>query len=164
MLKGKSELVFDLPAGEIYKSFNVWVGNGGIETPRNIEKPVLYFKVEKAWIRDKKIDKDSIILNRYSENKWEQLSVSLLKEDEKFIYFTADIPGFSFFAITGKTNNTPVKTEAEITIISDNEAIKEPNSRNKGLENNQKESSSTPGFEIVYGMACLLSVFLYRKK
>jgi PGF-pre-PGF domain-containing protein len=164
MLKGKSELVFDLPAGEIYKSFNVWVGNGGIETPRNIEKTVLCFKVEKAWIRDKKIDQDSIILNRCSENKWEQLPVNLLKEDEKFIYFTADIPGFSFFAITRKTNHTPVKTEAGITIISDNQAIKEPNSRNKGLENNPNESSSTPGFEIVYGMACLLSVFLYRKK
>ena len=55
-LKGKSSLVSGLPEGEVYKSFNIWVGNGGVATSKNIENPVVCFKVEKSWIKDKKID------------------------------------------------------------------------------------------------------------
>ena len=56
MLKGKSTLVSGLPSGEVYKSLNIWVGNSGFATPKNIENAVVCFKVEKSWIQDKKID------------------------------------------------------------------------------------------------------------
>ena len=80
MLKGKSNLVPELPEGETYKSINVWVGSGGVGTAKNIENAVICFKVDKAWIKDKKIDKESIILNRYvtANKKWEQLPVTLV--------------------------------------------------------------------------------------
>jgi PGF-pre-PGF domain-containing protein len=52
-LKGKSSLVSKLPSGDVYKSFNVWVGTGGFATSKNIENPVVCFKVEKSWITDK---------------------------------------------------------------------------------------------------------------
>ena len=39
MLKNKSALVSELPAGEVYKSFNVWVGNGGVATSTEHRKP-----------------------------------------------------------------------------------------------------------------------------
>ncbi|MGA9187251.1 MAG: PGF-pre-PGF domain-containing protein, partial [Methanosarcina sp.] len=87
-LKGKSTLVSGLPSGEVYKSFNVWVGNGGVATSKNIENPVICFKVGKAWIKDKKINQDSITLNRYSDKKWEQFPVNLSGEDNKYLYFT----------------------------------------------------------------------------
>jgi len=79
MLKSKSNLVPQLPEGEVYKSINVWVGSGGVGTARNIENAVICFKVDKAWIKDKKINKDSIILNRYTtaNKKWEELPVFL---------------------------------------------------------------------------------------
>jgi hypothetical protein len=51
------------------------------------------FKVDKSWIQDKKIDKSSITLNRYSDKKWNQLPVTLLSEDNKYLYFTAKTPG-----------------------------------------------------------------------
>jgi PGF-pre-PGF domain-containing protein len=53
MLKGKSTLVLELPSGEVYKSFNIWVGNAGFATSNNIENSVICFKVEKSWIQDK---------------------------------------------------------------------------------------------------------------
>ena len=106
MLKGKSALVSELPAGGVYKSFNIWVGNGGVATSNNIENPAVCFKVEKDWIQDKKIDQSSIVLNSYSENKWGQLPVSLLKEDDKYLYFTAETPEFSSFVITGEAKST----------------------------------------------------------
>ena len=101
-------------AGEVYKYFNLWVGNGGFATSNNIENPVVCFKVEKSWIQDKKIDQASIILNRYNEKKWSQLPVTLLREDNKYLYFTAKTPGFSFFAITGK----PVEKESGAKVKS----------------------------------------------
>ena len=103
MLKGKSTLVSGLPSDEVYKSLNIWVGNSGFATPRNIENAVVCFKVEKSWIQDKSIDQSSITLNRCSDRKWNSLPTSLLSEDDKYMYFTAQTPGFSPFAITGKT-------------------------------------------------------------
>ena len=104
-LKNKSALVSELPSDEVYKSFNVWVGNGGYATQKNIENPVLCFKVEKSWIQDQKIDQASITLNRYEDKAWEQLPVNLSEEDDTYLYFTADVPEFSSFAITGKAKS-----------------------------------------------------------
>ena len=102
-LKSKSALVSELPSDEVYKSFNVWVGNGGYATQKNIENPVLCFKVEKSWMQNKSIDRDSITLNKYEEKNWGQLTTNLTGEDDKYLYFTTDVPGFSSFAITGTT-------------------------------------------------------------
>ena len=93
MLKGKSTLVSELPSDEVYRSLNIWVGNGGFATSKNIENAVICFKVEKSWIQDKNIDKSSITLNRYDDGKWEQLPVSLSGEDDRFLYFTATNSG-----------------------------------------------------------------------
>jgi PGF-pre-PGF domain-containing protein len=60
-------------------------------------------KVDKDWITDRNISMGSITMNRYSDKKWTQLPTSLSGKDEKYLYFTAKTPGFSSFAITGKT-------------------------------------------------------------
>jgi PGF-pre-PGF domain-containing protein/uncharacterized repeat protein (TIGR01451 family) len=170
MLKGKSTLVSGLPSGEVYKSLNIWVGNSGFATPSNIENAVVCFKVEKSWIQDKKIDKSSITLNRYSDKKWEQLLTSLLKEDDKYLYFTAKTPGFSPFAITGKTTTgTEIQSATSTqTLEQENENTAENVEQIPEQKNNtstpEKESKSTPGFEIVCGMTGLLAVFMYRKR
>ena len=172
MLKNKSTLTPDVPKDEVYSYLNIWVGNGGYGTEKNIENAVVCFKVEKSWIQDKKIDKSSIILNRYSDKKWNQLPTSLLSEDDKYLYFTAKTPGFSPFAITGKTTAKEAVTETQ------------PKSNTQGLEQNNgttaanveqtpeqaqspnasgKGSTKTPGFEMVCGIVSLLAVFLYKK-
>jgi PGF-pre-PGF domain-containing protein len=168
MLKGNSALVSELPAGEVYKSFNVWVGNGGIATSKNIENPAVCFKVEKDWIQDKKIDQSSIALNSYSENKWEQLPVSLLKEDDKYLYFTAETPVFSSFVITGGAKNPSGESETGVKLESETRMVNETDAGNKGLEaepeTDPKESVSAPSFETIYGIVCLLAVFVYRRR
>ncbi|WP_197080364.1 PGF-pre-PGF domain-containing protein [Methanosarcina siciliae] len=101
-LKTKSTLVSELSKGEVYKYFNVWVGNSGYATSKNIENPVVCFKVEKSWLQNESIDQDSIILNRYGDEKnWEQLTANLTAEDDDYLYYTANVSGFSFFAVTG---------------------------------------------------------------
>jgi PGF-pre-PGF domain-containing protein len=160
-LKGKSALVSKLPSGEVYKSFNVWVGTGGFATSKNIENPVVCFKVEKSWVKDKKIDQDSITLNRYNDKKWEQFPVSLSGEDDKFLYFTAKTSGFSSFAITGTEKpSEEIVTEVQIDYpetTNNSTASKEPQSEQKGIP-------SIPSFGIYYGIASLLSLLLYKRK
>ena len=158
-LKGKSALVSGLSEGEVYKFFNVWVGNGGIATSKNIENPVVCFKVEKAWINDKKINPDSITLNRYSDKKWEQSPVNLSGKDDKFLYFIAETSGFSSFAITGTTKQ-PEENITEVQIYYP-ETINDK--AGKGSQNEQKEIPSISGFEVYYGVAGLLAILLYKK-
>ncbi len=166
-LKGKSSLVSILYSGEIYKYFNLWIGNGGIATSKNIANPVVCFKVEKAWIKDKKIDQDSIILNMYSDKKWEQFPVNLSGEDNKFLYFTAKTSGFSLFAITGteklsEENVKGIQLASNKTI--NNTTYKEPNTTYKEPQNQQKEILSTPSFGVYYGIVSLFAAFLYKRK
>lgn len=167
-LKNKSALVSALPDGEVYKSFNVWVGNSGFASPENIENPVICFKVERAWVQDKNIDQASISLNRYSNKTWEKLPVNLSGEDSRHLYFTAGVPGFSFFAITGKTNTLAEESMTEIKPGDEISAIEENDTENMKSEiekdSGQVESMKSPGLEAVYGMACLIAVFLCIRK
>ena len=146
-LKGKSSLVSELPEGEVYKSFNVWVGNAGYATSKNIENPVLCFKVEKTWLQSES-DKDLITLSRYSNKTWEEIPVIRSGDDSRYLYFTASVPGFSSFAITGKTNNLstgPTEDETPTGNIPQEETKKDgsgvgENSNSK----NETDESETP--------------------
>lgn len=164
MLKNKSTLTPEAPAGEVYNYLNIWVGNSGYATEKNLENAFICFKVEKSWIQEKDINQSSILLNRYSDKKWNELPTTLLNEDDKYVYFTSQTPGFSPFTITGK--KTVKGTDAEIQPESKIEDTIENNvSTAAGIEQetDPKESASTPGFEIIYGIACMFGAFLYRR-
>ena len=171
MLKGKSTLVSGLPSNEVYKYLNIWVGNSGFATPNNIKNAVVCFKVEKIWVQDKGIDRSSITLNRYSDKKWEQLSTSLLKEDDKYMFFTAKTPGFSPFAITGKStgteNNTQLRTSTQVDQKNENTAasVVKTSEQKNNASNPANESKKTHGFEIIWGITGLLgAVCVYQKR
>ncbi|WP_048158670.1 PGF-pre-PGF domain-containing protein [Methanosarcina sp. WWM596] len=166
-LKNKSALVSELPAGEVYKSFNVWVGNGKIASSKNIENPVLSFKVEKSWIQNKSIDQDSITLNRYEEKNWEQLTTNLTGEDDKYLYFTTDVPGFSSFAITGTTirqieeesKQIPAEERSIGDVQSEKNETEEPES-----EENSRNSNILLSVGIVIGALGLVGLVLKSMK
>ena len=84
--------------------------------------------------------------------------MTLLREDEKFLYFMAKTPEFGSFVITGKELSNHVENEPE----SNEEAAPEPEiAICNGTR--PKEKLSMPGLEISYGIAGLLVVFLYKK-
>ena len=176
MLKNQSTLVSEPPSDEIYKFINIWVGSSGFVTPDKIENAVVNFKVEKSWIQDKNIDKSSIALNRYKDTKWNALPTNLSGEDDKYLYFTAQTPGFSPFAITGKSTATgviqpavdktqnPKVNETQKNITNGSTAVnidKTPEQR-KSPSSSEKGSTNIPGFEMTYGTVSLLAVVLYK--
>jgi len=67
-----------------------------------IKEAEIKFKVKKSWLNENKAEKDEIALNRYSENKWEELETLNYKSDNGYEYYTAKSPGFSYFAISLK--------------------------------------------------------------
>ena len=167
-LKGKSTQVSQLDSGEVYKYFNLWVGNSGFATSSNIGNPVVCFKVEKSWIQDKKIDQASITLNRYSEKKWSELPVTLSREDDKYLYFTAETPGFSYFAITGETveneSGNAEKPETSTQDIKQNNKSSEIKQEQKPGQESEGKQTSIPGFGTVCGIACLITAFRYNRR
>ena len=150
MLKGKSTLVSGLPYGEIYKYLNIWIRDKGSAIPNNIEHPAVCFKVEKSWIQDKNINQSSIFLNRYSDNKWNQLPTSISGKDDRYTYFIAKTPGFSPFAITGT-----MKAEEPVT-------GKQKSEQKGSTSTSGKGSNNMSVIGMICLIACLLAIFLYK--
>ena len=178
-LKNKSSLVSKLPEGIVYKSVNIWVGNGGYGNSKSIESSSVNFKVNTSWVEENDINKSSIILNRYDDEKkeWVELPVNLKGEDDQFLHFTADVPGYSSFAITGvKDENNTITAEPTQTAINNTEGSNEGSnaSINAGssassdastVENKvAEESTKSPGFSVISGIVCLFCISLYRSK
>jgi PGF-pre-PGF domain-containing protein len=168
VLKSKSTLTSETPTSEVYKYLNIWVGSGGFGDSNNIENAIVSFRVEKSWIQDKNIDKSSITLNRYSDAKWNALSTKLSNEDDECLYFTAETPGFSPFAITGEitanVNATQSETQAGPNIGSLEKNTSNATNVEQTTEQTQNPSKKTPGFEAVYGIIGLLGVFLCKRR
>ena len=156
-------MVSEFPEGIVYKSFNVWVGNGGYGNSENILNATINFKVEKSWIQENNVDPSSIVLYKYDDEKkeWVKLPVNLANEDDQSLHFTANVPGYSSFVITGtKGERNTTATEPAQTVVSSNESDNASNITSNATEENPK----SPGFGIISGVICLICVFLSRIK
>jgi PGF-pre-PGF domain-containing protein len=121
VLNGISSLVQGPPPGEVYKYMNIWVGDTGFATPDNIKNAIVYFKVEKSWLSNNDIKGSLISLYRYNDNEWNKLETRKVKEDDNFVYFEAETPGFSPFAIIGVRQNQPLQTDENLLYSTSDE-------------------------------------------
>ncbi len=88
------------PSGVAYTYLDMNVENtAGAKIEGRVE-----FKVMKSWLVDNNIDEATVKLNRYDENEgWMALPTTKVGEDDEgFVYFEAETPGFSTFAVTGE--------------------------------------------------------------
>lgn len=164
VLKGKSQLAFQLPPGIVYRNINIWVGNAGMSSAENIENAVVDFKVEKSWLTENHVNVSSICLCRYQDNAWNALQALTTGEDDKYIYFRAETPGFSPFAITGErdTGATNLKTIQEIEDANESSAENENFTSSK-----PQEKVKSPSFEswlMISGLLCGAERLRIKKK
>ena len=103
VLKYKSSQVSSDPIGEVYKYVNIYVGNPGYATEKNIADHVTVFEVPLLWITQNNIDESSIKLYYYDSNTWNPLPTTKIKEENDCSYFEAEMPEFTGFAIIGET-------------------------------------------------------------
>jgi len=119
------------PSGEVYKYLNI-TGINLSESSLTLVK--IYFNVTQSWIDDNNVSKTDIVLHRYVNGTWLELSTAQVVSTTNQTKFKATTPGFSFFAITGPktqtaaavvtptaTNETDEETETQVVA----ESIKE---------------------------------------
>lgn len=147
MLKGKSALTPGEPEGQVYQYMNIWIGTDGISNPENLENGAVGFRVERAWINENKIDLTSITLNHFSDGKWDVLETCQTGEDDFYLYFEAETPGFSPFAITGQSTQTVESTESTTQGSND---VRDSN-ENLGSEATSKATQAPEGEKEVQG-------------
>jgi PGF-pre-PGF domain-containing protein len=176
-LKNKSSLISKYPEGIVYRSFNIWVGNGGYGNSKNIENSSVNFKVNISWVQENNINRSSIILNTYDSVKkeWMKLPTNITGEDDKFLHFTANVPGYSFFAITcTNSEHNAITTELSQTTTSNTENSNKSKriSTDSSTENYTstiaskiaEETKKTSGFSVISSIICLLCVFWHKVK
>ncbi|WP_167879765.1 TIGR04279 domain-containing protein [Methanococcoides methylutens] len=123
VLKNRSSMVDESAPGLVYQNMNIWVGKAGFATEDNIADPVIGFRVAKDWLTENGIDENSIAIYHHSEGKWNALNTEKVGEDGSYIYFEAETPGFSPFAIAADvadsvvTDNTGSIEEDSSTLI-----------------------------------------------
>ena len=85
-------------SGIVYQYLDV--ENRNIEDG-DIESCHIGFMVSRSWIAGKGINKSEVYLNRCQGSQWSRLNTTLLREDSEYVYYQAEAPGFSSFAISG---------------------------------------------------------------
>ena len=132
--KIKEPPVKEKPPGLVYAYYEISpVSDQGVRAEGNIS-----FAVKKSWIVENRIKAENIRLARYNAT-WEILKTEIVSEDSEFVYYRAELPGFSYFAVISETPSptpTPMPTP------------KPP----------------APGFEAIFAIAALFAVaYLLRK-
>jgi PGF-pre-PGF domain-containing protein len=111
---------------KVYKYLNV---DHATLPDSRIDGANITFRVDKAWLASNNISKNAVVLIRYSSN-WTQLKTTLLREDDSTVYYIAESPGLSLFAISAQkpevapvavivnTNTTANVTSAASELLS----------------------------------------------
>jgi PGF-pre-PGF domain-containing protein len=111
VLKSRSSFAKSNAPGMIYQNMNIWLGKTGFATENNIADPIIGFKVEKLWMINNNVDKAAIRLYRYSADAWNELPTTITDEDDEYVYFESQTPGFSPFAISTEVTTTEIMTK-----------------------------------------------------
>ena len=122
----KPAVIPTAPPAKVYKYLQLDTSNinGKITTAK------VKFRVEKTWFTDNNYDPSTTTLNRYHNEQWEHYTAMQVSEDDNYYYFEAEVPGFSYFAITADvlTVISPVQetgeqqaTEQETTTPANNQ-------------------------------------------
>ncbi len=82
-----------------------------------VESFKVTFKVSYSWLIDNEIDKEEVLLLRYHDDEWQEISTTILNEDSTYVYYEAEITGFSYFAIAGNIEQAVMPAPPWVVII-----------------------------------------------
>ncbi|MFA0823167.1 MAG: phosphate ABC transporter substrate-binding protein PstS family protein [Methanomethylovorans sp.] len=123
VLKDKSSFAKSNAPGQIYQQMNIWVGKVGFVVPENVNDLKVNFKVEKKWLEENNIETDTVKLYRYADSSWKALPTTTAGEDESYIYFESQTPGFSPFAIISETEAQEVSEDVMKSVNEEAKAM-----------------------------------------
>jgi PGF-pre-PGF domain-containing protein len=168
ILKDTSTIAGQPPSGIVYQNINIWIGNKGYATEKNMENPVIGFKVEKKWIEDNDLEHGSIKLNRYYNEEWIQLPTSKINESTSYIYFESQTTGFSPFAITGPkklhTSSSSPQSSEDATSGSDEPGSTETDQEEGSILDKIFSINGIGAQGSLFALAILAGILLYIRK
>jgi PGF-pre-PGF domain-containing protein len=98
----KPDNILSIPKGIVKSYVEIRATTQDVPIPEtSLQDVIIYFKVDKRWVNENQIDNKSIMLVRYYNSSWQNLSTYPVKEDEVSYYYLAETPGFSTFAVVG---------------------------------------------------------------
>jgi PGF-pre-PGF domain-containing protein len=149
-----------VPNGNLYSVMSIDVGAEGTISNDNAENIMIRFKVNKEWINENNIDMDTICLMHFYEVKWQELPTDFESENEKFLYFTAETPGFSIFSIVADTASKDVSEES----VQTEETVSLTSEEGQQEETDTEDTKNTPGFGVLAGIVFVsLALIVLRK-
>ena len=79
---------------------------------KNIKSASLTFTVNESWVTVNNIDRNRVSLLRYANGSWQRYPATLAIDGDTLLLltYTASVPGFSVFAISGEKTDSPVTT------------------------------------------------------
>ncbi len=152
-LEKKPVSVLNEPSGIVQQYFEITRSN---ITASDISKVIISFKVEKSWLTSNNVNESTVSLQRYANDMWNKLTTKNISSDATYIYYEAESPGLSTFAITGEK-------KAAVAPLAEE---KKPEEKKPFLEAIAKKLSPT---QVVIGVIVAmviiaLIVFFIKKK
>ncbi|WP_305891097.1 PGF-pre-PGF domain-containing protein [Methanolobus chelungpuianus] len=89
------------PPGNSYQLMSIDVGSQGTISIHNADNILILFKVNRQWIEENNIDVSTIRMTRFHEGQWNNLPTYKEREEDDYIYFYSETPGFSIFEVVG---------------------------------------------------------------
>ncbi|MEZ5335633.1 MAG: PGF-pre-PGF domain-containing protein [Methanolobus sp.] len=169
VLNDRSSFADSDAPGIVYQDINIWVGKSGFVSEENVENLLITFRVEKSWLTDNSLGSEGIALYRYDDDRWNKLETTVTGEDDTYVYFKSETPGFSPFAIASEFEpDISGDIAGEVLLMSINEPASAPLEKSE-LHQVEVTSSgvSSVGVIVLLGV---ISVFvaggyiLYRKQ
>ncbi len=95
-------------------------------------------------------------MTRYYNRQWQDLPDEQVDEDEDYLYFNTETPGFSIFSIVGDEYREVIKKS-----IAQEPQVEQQTEEDKPFE---AESARTPGFTAMSALVLIAGASTLRKK
>lgn len=89
-----------------------------IEASDVVKNAVIQFRVSRDWMEQNQVDGNSIVLLRLNDG-WSELPTTLVRESDFYFYYESTSPGFSVFAVAGRSAavSSPLALYAVLSIV-----------------------------------------------
>ncbi len=141
-------------------------------TTDDVSSVKIDFKVPKTWVVENNIKKATIVLLRYVDDKWVELSTTSKGSDSTNYFFQAVSPGFSYFAISAEQSEVAQEVVVEKEAQQEEASTVEEETPAEAAEEEQESEGQKDVLKntvivlVVVALAILIPVFIvfFKKK
>ena len=173
ILKQTSTIIDEDAPNTVFKNLNVWIGNMGYFSEKNVKDPTITFKVDRSWATENDIILSTISLYSFNDGTklWERMSTQKISEDSSLYHFKASLPirgSLGPMAISGREVVITPTSEPTPVITPTQNIIEQPTP-----EITQTAipvtwtgtwKAKVPGFQVLTALFALMTLFFISRR